>query len=73
MSDENTRGEGYDAGELGKQSIYEGETEMQSRMLRGDESKGDPAARDVAGATNEKDTEEGRTDRDTLPRDREEK
>jgi hypothetical protein len=73
MSDEKTSGESHDAAELGEQSSYEGETEMQSRILRGDESKGDPASRDVAGATHLKDTEEGRTDRDTTARDREEK
>jgi len=63
--------EGLTAEELGEQSIYEGETEMQSRILRGDESEGDSDARDVAGATAVADTEEERTDRDTLHRDSE--
>ena len=65
MTDESTRREGFDADELGKQSIYEGETEMQRRMRRGDETEGDPDARDVAGATDVKDTDEARRDRDT--------
>jgi hypothetical protein len=57
--------------EIGEQSSYEGETEAQSRILRGDETKGDPDARDVAGATAVADTEEERTDRDTHHRDSE--
>ncbi len=72
MSDEKTERENFNAEELGEQSAYEGETEMGSRMRRGDESKGDPASRDIAGSTHLKDTEEGRTDRDTTSRDREE-
>jgi len=72
MPDENAKtDEGLTAEELGEQSIYEGETEMQSRILRGDESKGDSDSRDVAGSTAVRDTEEGRTDRDTLHRDSE--
>lgn len=66
MQDENAKtDEGLTAEELGEQSIYEGETEMQSRILRGDESEGDSDARDVAGATAVRDTEAERTDRDT--------
>ena len=65
MSKENPQREGFTPDELGEQSIYEGETEMQSRILRGDEAKADPSTRDVAGATDVKDTDAGRTDRDT--------
>jgi hypothetical protein len=63
--------EGLTAEEIGEQSIYEGETEAQSRILRGDETAGDPDARDVAGATAVRDTDNERTDRDTPHRDSE--
>ena len=66
MPDENAKtDEGLTAEELGEQSIYEGETEMQRRILRGDETKGDSDARDTAGATAVRDTDNERTDRDT--------
>ncbi len=77
VDDEGTRGGGDASGggpgeltpeEIGEQSIYEGETDARRRMRRGDESEGDPDERDVAGATALRDTEEGRTDRDTRPR-----
>ena len=72
MPDENAKtDEGLTAEELGEQSIYEGETEMQSRILRGDETKGDPDARDVAGSTAVADTDAERRDRDTPHRDSE--
>ena len=38
-----------DAEQLGKQSAYEDTTEFKQRLRRGDESKGDPDERDVAG------------------------
>ena len=38
-----------DAEHLGEQSAYEGTTEFKQRLSRGDESKGDPDERDVAG------------------------
>ena len=38
-----------DAEELGEQSAYEDTTEFTRRLRRGDESKGDPDERDVAG------------------------
>jgi hypothetical protein len=38
-----------DADDLGKESAYEGTTEFEQRMRRGDESKGDPDERDVVG------------------------
>lgn len=41
---------GFTAEELGEQSSYDDETEIARRMRRGDESKGDPDERDVAGA-----------------------
>ena len=71
MPEQDTGGDELTPREIGEQSIYEGETEAQSRILRGDESKGDPDARDVAGATAVRDTEEERTDRDTTHRDSE--
>ena len=51
--------------EIGEQSIYEGETDARRRIRRGDETEGDPDARDVAGATSPADTDEERRDRDT--------
>lgn len=57
--------EGFSADELGQASIYDDPTQIAQQMQRGDESKGDPNARDTAGATDFKDMEEGRTDRDT--------
>lgn len=71
MPEEDSKSDELTPQEIGEQSIYEGETEMQSRILRGDESQGDPDSRDVAGATAVRDTEEERTDRDTHHRDSE--
>ena len=65
MPEEDSKSDELTAREIGEQSIYEGETEMQSRILRGDETKGDSDARDVAGATAVRDTDNERTDRDT--------
>lgn len=56
--------EGWSAEELGEQSIYEDTTEISRRLRRGDETVGDPNARDVAGATPEKDAPHGREARD---------
>lgn len=44
--------DGFSAEELGKESAYDGTTEMEQRMRRGDETKGDPNDRDVVGASN---------------------
>lgn len=71
MPEEDSKSDELTAREIGEQSIYEGETEMQSRILRGDETEGDPDSRDVAGATAVGDTTEERTDRDTPHRDSE--
>ncbi len=71
MPEEDSKSDELTAEEIGEQSIYEGETEMQSRILRGDETEGDPDSRDVAGATAVRDTPEERTDRDTHHRDSE--
>lgn len=60
-----TTRDGFSADELGEASIYDDPTQIAQQMRRGDESQGDPNDRDVVGATNFKDTEEGRTDRDT--------
>jgi hypothetical protein len=56
---------GFEADELGKQSSYDDATVVQSHMLRGDETKGDPDGRDVAGTTTPRDSDEARTDQDT--------
>ncbi len=50
---------------MGEQSAYQGPTEMQQQISRGDETKGDPNARDVVGAINPDETPEEREDRDT--------
>ncbi len=71
MPDEDANRDELTPEEIGEQSIYEGETEAQSRILRGDETEGDPDSRDVAGSTAVRDTEEERTDRDSLHRDSE--
>lgn len=42
--------EGWSAPDLGEESAYEGTTEIDRRLRRGDESAGDPDERDVAGA-----------------------
>lgn len=60
-----TTRDGFSADELGAASIYDDPTQIAQQMRRGDESQGDPNARDAVGATDFKDTEEGRTDRDT--------
>ena len=57
----------FTAEELGQASIYDDPTVIAQQMRRGDESKSDPNSRDVVGATDLKDIEEGRTDQDTAP------
>ena len=47
--------DGFTAKKIGEESSYEGETETARRMRRGDESKGDPDERDVAGAVKPED------------------
>lgn len=47
--------DGYTAEEIGEQSSYEDETETARRMRRGDETKGDPDERDIAGAVDSED------------------
>ncbi|HVF88038.1 MAG TPA: hypothetical protein VM866_10630 [Pyrinomonadaceae bacterium] len=56
------------ADELGEQSAYQGPTEMQQQISRGDETKGDPNERDVVGAINPDDMPEEREDHDTTRR-----
>ena len=59
--------DGFTAEELGQASIYDDQTTIAQQMRRGDESKREPDGRDVVGATDFKDIEEGRTDQDTVP------
>jgi hypothetical protein len=73
MAKGNVKKEGWSAEELGEQSSYEGTTEISRRLRRGDETAGDPNARDVAGAIPEQDTPHGRELRDTLHESAEEK
>jgi hypothetical protein len=65
MAKDDVKKEGWSAEELGEESSYEGTTEISRRMRRGDETAGDPNARDVAGAIPEEDTPYGREVRDT--------
>ncbi len=60
-----TQSEGFSADKLGQASIYDDATQIAQRIQRGEESQGDSDARGTAGATAFKDTEEGRTDKDT--------
>jgi len=48
-------GDGFTAEEIGEEAAYEDETETARRMRRGDETKGDPDERDVAGAVKSED------------------
>ena len=65
MAEDETGPGGLTPEEIGQQSSYEGETDARRRVRRGDETEGDAEARDVAGSTAPRDTEEERTDRDT--------
>lgn len=49
---EDVNRDGLSANELGAESEYDGTTEIEQRMRRGDETKGDPNERDVVGASN---------------------
>ncbi len=73
MAKGDVKKEGWSAEELGEQSSYEGTTEISRRLRRGDETAGDPNARDVAGAIPEEDTPHGREARDTPHKSAEEK
>lgn len=65
--------EGWSAEELGEQSSYEDTTEIGRRLRRGDETAGDPNARDVAGVIPEEDTPHARKVRDRPRKSPEEK
>lgn len=65
-----TEREGFSADELGAASMYDDPTQIAQQMRRGDESQPDPNDRDIVGATAPKDTEEGRTDKDTVSHDK---
>jgi hypothetical protein len=67
MATEDVQKNGWSGEELGEESAYEGVTEISSRLRRGDETAGDPNARDVAGAIPVKDTAHGREASDTVP------
>lgn len=47
--------DGFTAEEIGEEAAYEDETETARRVRRGDETKGDPDERDVAGAVKSED------------------
>ena len=64
LANEDVEKEGWSAEDLGEESSYEDETEISRRLRRGDETAGDPNARDVAGAVPEEDTAHGREMRD---------
>lgn len=73
MAKADVKREGWSGEELGEESSYEGTTEMSRRLRRGDETAGDPDARDVAGAIPEQDTPHGRESRDTPSKSSDEK
>jgi hypothetical protein len=64
MAEEDVKKEGWSAEDLGEESSYEKETEISRRLRRGDETAGDPDARDVAGAVPEEHTPHGREKQD---------
>jgi hypothetical protein len=64
MVKDDIKKEGWSAEDLGEESSYEDTTEIARRLRRGDETVGDPDARDLAGAIPEKDTPHGREARD---------
>jgi hypothetical protein len=64
MTEEDVKREGWSAEDLGEESSYEKETEISRRLRRGDETAGDPDARDIAGAVPEENTPHGRELRD---------
>ena len=66
MAEGDVKREGWGAEDLGEQSAYEDSTEMGRRLRRGDETAGDPDARDVAGRVRDEETSHGREDQDTL-------
>jgi hypothetical protein len=51
MKESDVKKEGWSAEDLGDESSYEDTTEIARRVRRGDETAGNPNARDVAGAT----------------------
>ena len=53
-----------DAEKLGNESAYEDATEMERRLRRGDESKGDADERDVAGDYSDEHAEDADPARD---------
>ncbi len=57
---------GLSAEEIGAASIYDDSTDAMRQMRRGNEAEGDADTRDVAGASDFSDTEEGRTEKDTV-------
>ncbi len=65
MKKRNVKRENWTAGELGEQSSYDDETEIARRLRRGEETKGDADARDVAGDVPLEETPERREDQDT--------
>jgi hypothetical protein len=67
MAKQDVKKDGWSAEELGQQSSYEGATEIGRRLRRGDETTGDPNARDVAGTIPEKDMPHGREIQDRPP------
>lgn len=64
MTQKDVKKEGWSAEDLGEESSYEDETEISRRLRRGDETEGDPDARDVAGAVAEEHTPHGSERRD---------
>lgn len=66
MKENDRNREGWVAEELGEQSSYEDTTEMKRRIRRGNETKGEPDERDVAGAISIEESHEARDNQSTL-------
>lgn len=56
----NVKREGWEAETISEESANDQPDEIFRKVLRGDESKGDPDERDVAGAVQSEDTPHGR-------------
>lgn len=64
MTKRDVEREGWSAEKLGEESASEDATEIGRRLRRGDETRGDPDARDVAGAVPFEETPQGREHQD---------
>ncbi len=64
MSEEDVKRDGWSSKKLGEESASDDATEIGRRLRRGDENRGDPDVRDVAGAAPYEETPHGRLHQD---------